>query len=182
MVQNGQIMSSQPGQSGVKMFTDVHRFLQQRASDIETLKNRQVRNNKNRQEALVECRKTIELDGAERKAQFSRFTDEMQRYTVRKIEALHNELAEHEASQKRGDTAQQIQIDRMSRDVDAIHSGLCNIADCMDQMIQNCLPEALQVKVDAPLGPENPEFSMRGSVINPKPHHLGKAVGPKPSP
>merc|ERR1711988_1478123 len=116
------------------MFADIHRYLMQRHSDIERLKASHTRKNQQRKEALDECRRIQEHDAAERVAQITKFSEEMQRHTNRKVEGLQRELMEHEVAFKRGDDAIQFQIDRMVKEMDQMQDGLLSVADAMDVM------------------------------------------------
>lgn len=130
--------------NNIKMFSDIHRYITQRHADIEWLKNLHIRKDKQNQEAIAECNRSLEHDSAERVSHITRLSEEMQRHTVRKVDALQKELTEHQVAAKRGDAAMQCQIDRMVRELDSMHSGLNVVADAVDKMVTNCVPPELR--------------------------------------
>eukprot|EP00746_Dinoflagellata_sp_MGD_P160634 gnl/MRDRNA2_/MRDRNA2_87481_c0_seq1.p1 gnl/MRDRNA2_/MRDRNA2_87481_c0~~gnl/MRDRNA2_/MRDRNA2_87481_c0_seq1.p1 ORF type:complete len:150 (+),score=45.84 gnl/MRDRNA2_/MRDRNA2_87481_c0_seq1:80-529(+) len=135
------------------LFTDVHRWLALQADEIEMLKARHQRNDEKRKAAIAQCNKHLQRDVQERKKQLSDFSIEMEKYTLRKIDMLHHELAAHHLNQKHDDTMQQQQINRLCDDLDALHESLYDVAASMKDMVKNCVePEQTgnEMAVDAP--------------------------------
>lgn len=125
------------------LFTDVHRWLALQADEIEMLKQRHRRNDDTRKSAIEKCNKNLQRDISERKKQLNEFSIEMEKYTLRKIDMLHHELAAHHLNQKHDDTMQQQQINRLCDDLDALHESLYEIAATMVNMVDSTLePEA----------------------------------------
>jgi len=126
-------------QAPTSLFTDVHRWLALQADEIEMLKARHRRNDDCRKAAIAGCNKHLLRDVAERKKQLNDFSIEMEKYTLRKIDMLHHELAAHHLNQKHDDTMQQQQINRLCDDLDALHESLYDVAGQMKDMVKNCV-------------------------------------------
>merc|ERR1712118_368081 len=88
--------------------------------------------------AIAGCGKHLQRDIQERKKQLSDFLIEMEKYTLRKIDMLHHELAAHHLNQKHDDTLQQ-QINILCDDLDALHESLYEVAANMKDMVKNCV-------------------------------------------
>merc|ERR1712217_141323 len=135
----------------IKMFADIHRFLQQRHQDIEWLKGLHRHKDSLRKEGVHEAIRALEHDTSERISQIDKFSEDLQKFTNRKVEALQKELMDHETRMKNKESQvsaadkkkMQFQIDRISANIDSMWGGLCTVADAMDVMHGNCPPDAV---------------------------------------
>mmetsp|Transcript_74729 Transcript_74729/g.148044 ORF Transcript_74729/g.148044 Transcript_74729/m.148044 type:complete len:174 (-) Transcript_74729:58-579(-) len=134
--------------SGVKMFSDVHRYLNQRHSDIQWLRSMHARKDVQRKEAIAECQRQLEHDKSERSAQMKKFSEEMQTHVNRKMSTLHHELEDADMMMMNKENPMnahdrrklQFQIDRMSKELAAMRAGLNLVADAMDVMCTDSYP------------------------------------------
>mmetsp|Transcript_881 Transcript_881/g.2490 ORF Transcript_881/g.2490 Transcript_881/m.2490 type:complete len:150 (-) Transcript_881:212-661(-) len=124
--------------ANIMMFSDIHRYLMQRHADLEWLRAQHVRKDKQRRDAIDECKRSLEHDTQERTSQIARFSEEMQKHTNRKIDSLQKDNYEHEVASKKGDNEMQYQIDRMVRELDSMHYGLSAVADAMETLCNEC--------------------------------------------
>mmetsp|Transcript_7501 Transcript_7501/g.17783 ORF Transcript_7501/g.17783 Transcript_7501/m.17783 type:complete len:139 (+) Transcript_7501:3-419(+) len=123
------------------MFTDIHRYLMQRHNDIQWLRDTHARKDKQRKDSIAECARQLEHDRVERAEQIRRFSDEMQRHTHRKMGILQVELEETDMMTSNKDTPAttherkrlQFQIDRLSKELSMVRTGLCDITDSMEE-------------------------------------------------
>jgi len=134
--------------TGVKMFSDVHRYLNQRHSDIQWLRALHARKDAQRKEAIAECERQLEHDKAERSVQMKKFSEEMQSHVTRKMSTLHHELEDADMMMMNKENPMnahdrrklQFQIDRMSKELSAMRAGLILVADAMDVMCSDSYP------------------------------------------
>lgn len=150
VVQQGAITQGQDGNSNIKMFSDIHRYLMQRHADIEWLRSQHLRKDKQRKDAINECQRSLEHDTAERIAQIAKFSEEMQRHTNRKVEVLQKAIAEQEVVYKKCDCTLQSQIDRVVRELDSMHYGFCGVTEAMECLTGATAPADAAAKATMP--------------------------------
>lgn len=126
------------------MFGDIHRFLMQKHSDIEYLKEVHIRKDKLCKEAIADCERKMSDDTSERTSQITKFSENMKTLTNRKAVTLHKDMMDQDIQIRRGDNVLQFQIDRLVRELDSFHDGLCIVADAMEDMAIQCAPEQHQ--------------------------------------
>eukprot|EP00747_Dinoflagellata_sp_TGD_P164761 gnl/TRDRNA2_/TRDRNA2_185130_c0_seq1.p1 gnl/TRDRNA2_/TRDRNA2_185130_c0~~gnl/TRDRNA2_/TRDRNA2_185130_c0_seq1.p1 ORF type:complete len:159 (-),score=42.76 gnl/TRDRNA2_/TRDRNA2_185130_c0_seq1:187-663(-) len=129
----------------IKMFSEIHRYLAQRHQDIESLRAIHARKDRLRRDSIVECQRAQEHDSAERIAQIARFSEEMQKYTNRKMEGLYMEVRAAEHAGEHQTMHRQAKKEEMSKkttvivnDIAGVRYGLSFVANAMEQLSVHC--------------------------------------------
>mmetsp|Transcript_59910 Transcript_59910/g.106562 ORF Transcript_59910/g.106562 Transcript_59910/m.106562 type:complete len:184 (-) Transcript_59910:17-568(-) len=138
------VIPTEAGNS-VKFFTEYHRYMTSRQQDLQWMRDLHTRKSRLRKEEVQLCTRSLDQDKEERIAQILRLSDDMRRITDRKTDTLQSELVEREVRARNSASTMsqldkkkvQFQLDRLSKEMDAMWGSFCMVADAMQKMAVN---------------------------------------------
>lgn len=149
------------------MFTDTHRRLQMLAQDVELMKARAMRVDANQQAAINQSRKALLDDKVERARLAQKFVHDMEAYMDGKCNRVMKDVQDQHAQHHADDSLQQLPLNNMSDDVERLWESLREVANAMNNMVQDTLEPELQVTDPLKsIPPDHPMYSFRGSIYS----------------